>query len=334
MKLKNYIENIIKYPILFFSILRFSYRQKKFIKKTLLKDIEEAKIGKDQSLNEKDFNKIKSYYGIGVPILGEMLCFLRGVKMTCPEKESLTYLGGLTGLFDDFFDEKDTPEKHIMELITHPTIELCKNSNEQLFVKFCLKLLSNTNSNLIKEYALKVYSAQILSKKQTDPNISREEIIDITKKKAGLSILCYRAALSNNISDLEKDMLYLVGYLLQLANDIFDIYEDYQEGVFTLATIEKSITNLRSEYISILNETYKLIEKTNFRKQNKRNFSRYIAIIACRGLVCLDQLVKLEENGLFEVSKYNRKDLICDMEKFRNIISWANYCLNWNNVVR
>jgi len=330
MNFQNYIENIIKIPILFFYILRCYKRQKKFMKNTILKDIDEFKIGIDQSLNEKDFNKIKSYYGIAVPIIGEMFCFLRGTKITYSEKESLTYLGSLTGLFDDFIDEKDTPEKHIMELITNPNIELCKNSHEQLFVKFYLKALRNPNSNVIKEYALKVYSAQILSKKQTSSNISPEEILYITKEKGGLSILFYRAALNNKISDLEKEMLYFVGYLGQLENDIFDIYKDYQEGVFTLATIEKSITNLRSEYVSILNEIYRLIEKTNFRKKDKKKFSRFIAIIASRGLVCLDQLKELEENGLFEISKYNRKDLICDMGKFRNIISWVNYYLNWN----
>ncbi|NBW36944.1 MAG: hypothetical protein EBR30_18340, partial [Cytophagia bacterium] len=78
------------------------------------------------------------------------------------------------------------------------------------------------------------------------------------------------------------------------------------------------------------NEIYELVEKTNFRKQDKKNFSRFIAIIASRGLVCLDQLIKLEENGLFEISKYDRKSLICDMRKIRNIIKWINYYLNWN----
>lgn len=334
MNFQNYLENIIKIPILFFFILRSYYRQKKFIEKTILKDIEEITIGKDQSLNEKDFRKIKTYYGIAVPIIGEMYCLLRGTKLSNSERESLTYLGSSTGLFDDFFDEKDTAEKHIRDLITQPAEALCRNSHEQLFVRFYRKVLSKTNSTIIKAYSLKVFDAQILSKKQTDPHISPEEIRFITKEKGGHSILFYRTALTNDISDSEEDMLHKVGFLGQLENDLFDLYKDYQEGVFTLATTEKSMINLRSEYISLLNEVFKLIEKTNFRKQDKKNFSRFIAVIACRGLVCLDQLIKLEEKGLFEVSKHNRKDLICDMGKIKNIIPWINYYLNWNIKLR
>lgn len=334
MNFQNYLENIIKIPILFFFILRSYYRQKKFIEKTILKDIEEVKKGKDQSLNEKDFRKIKTYYGIAVPIIGEMYCLLRGTKLSNSERESLTYLGSSTGLFDDFFDEKDTPEKHIKELITQPTEALCRNSHEQLFVRFYSKVLSKANSTFIKEYSLKVFDAQILSKEQTDPHISPEEILFITKEKGGHSILFYRTALNNDISDSEKDMLHKVGFLGQLENDLFDIYKDYQEGVFTLVTTEKSMTKLRSEYISLLNECFKLIEKTNFRKKDKKNFSRFIAVIACRGIVCLDQLIKLEENGLFEVSKHGRKDLICDMGKIKNIVPWINYYLNWNIELR
>ena len=40
--------------------------------------------------------------------------------MSLKERLDLTYLGGLTGLFDDFFDKRDLPESYIRELLEHP----------------------------------------------------------------------------------------------------------------------------------------------------------------------------------------------------------------------
>jgi len=300
------------------------------MKETILLDLEDIKKHNDTSLTERDFKKITSYYGLTVPIIGEIYCLLRGVGLTYSERTTLTYLGGLTGLFDDFFDEKNTPDNHIKELINNPNIELCRNSHENLFVQFYLKALEQEHSKLLKRYVNSVYDAQILSKKQTNPNLSSEEILHITQQKGGVSILFYRSVLNGNIVDHEKDLLVKIGLLGQMENDIFDIYKDHQKGIYTLSTKTKSIITLQFRYKSILNDVYELIKQTDFPERNKMRFSRLVAIIASRGLICLDQLIKLEDGELFEISKYSRKQLICDMGKLKNTIKWINLYLKWN----
>ena len=54
---------------------------------------------------------------------------------------------------------------------------------------------------------------------------------------------------------------------------------------------------------------------------------RFICTIIFRGLVCLDCLEKNEKrsNGLFSVNDYTRKQLICDMEKFKNQVHMIRY---------
>ena len=143
-------------------------------------------------------------------------------------------------------------------------------------------------------------------------------------------MLFYRAALDGNILDLEKDLLFNIGFLGQLENDIFDIYKDHKAGICTLPTTTKSVVALRSQYQSILDHVYQLIEDTNFSKSNKKKFSRLFAIISSRGLVCLDQLVKLETPEAFQITRYSREQLICNMSKLKNIIKWIGYYLKWN----
>ncbi len=324
------LSNTIKIPSLYF-FLRKSFKvQKIFMEKSILLDLKDIDKDNDQSLTEKDFTKIRQYYGLAVPIIGEIFCLLRGIKMTSSERRTLTYLGGLTGLFDDFFDEKDTPVEHIKELINNPAIEICKNVHEKLFVRFYLKALAKEGSEQIKSIFNSVYKAQVLSKQQTDEDLSSEDILNITKQKGGVSILFYRSALNGRPSETEKELLMKIGLLGQLENDIFDIYQDYQEKIHTLATRTSSIKNLRAYYQSILNDVYNLIEQSGFPKRNKMRFARFIAIIAARGLVCLDQLEKLENDNRFNLQKYSREELICDMGTFKNTFKWLAYYLKWD----
>jgi hypothetical protein len=300
------------------------------MKDTILLDLEHFKKHNDHHLTENDCEKIRFYYGLAVPAIGETYCLLRGTSLTDDERKTLTYLGGITGLFDDFFDEIDTPEAHIIELINNPSIEITRNSHEKLFIQFYLKALEQNNSTIIKEYFNAGFDAQVQSKKQADSNLTNEEIHKITRQKGGIFMLFYRAALDGDIHKLEEELLFNVGLLGQMENDIFDIYKDNQGGIHTLATTATSIKSLRSKYQSVSKTIYEVIAQMDFQEKNKQKFSRLFAIIATRGLVCLDQLEKLEKNGSFEVSEHSRSQLICNMGSAKNIISWIGYYLKWD----
>lgn len=322
------IQKLFSFPFLIKFFLLNTKKQKKFIKKTIALDLIEIEKENDKSLNEKDINKILSYYGLAVTsILGEGFCLLRGRKMTDSERIKLTYLGGLTGLFDDFFDEKNTSEEHIKELINNPSIDITKNSNEKLFIQFYLKAIDENNSDLVKLYFNKVFDAQVLSKKQINHKISRDEIFQITKEKGGISILFYRCVFEGEITGPEREMLFNIGALGQLENDIFDIYKDYKEGIYTLATTETHIINLRKIYISLMENVFDLISNSEFPKKNKKLFSHFIALITSRGMVCLDFLKKLDKHDPIDLSKYSRSDLICDMGKLNNQLKLYQFYL-------
>ncbi|MFZ4398995.1 MAG: hypothetical protein ACOYO1_03085 [Bacteroidales bacterium] len=330
----NYIKNLIVLPTLYRTFNQNIKFQRKFIATTIQLDIDESKNYNDNSLDENDFKKITDYYGLAVPaILGEFYSILRGKRMSDRERMILTYLGGLTGLFDDFFDKKDLEESYILQLIDNPFEINGNNSNEKLFLNFYRKALELSNDvDLLKSNFRNVFKAQQLSKKQSEPEISRNEITSITFEKGGLSMLFYWSVFEKYLNENDDSLFYKLGCIGQLENDIFDVYKDYKDGVKTLVTTETKITNLSKIYFSLLDEIIELLQQTNYPQKNKQNFKQFILIVICRGMVCLDMLRKNEKqtNNVFSIADYKRKDLICDMENPWNFLKTLDYFAKFN----
>lgn len=326
---KTRFENLAYLPKLFISLWRSFERQKQFLKVTLIHDIEQSKREKDNTLTDRDYKKMTGYYGFAVPaLLGEGFCMLRGRSMSVKERYAITYMGALTGLFDDFFDEQKIPEEHIMEMITKADERIANNSNERLFVKFCQVALKNAeDADLVKKIAVKVFDAQVLSRKQKLPSTELDEIKSITLKKGGLSLLFYRSIFTEPISESEERMLSLLGGIGQLENDIFDIYKDSQQGIRTLATLTNKIDDLRKVYVDMMEQTFEMVRQTPYTRANKNKFLHFISFIICRGLVCLDFLEEKEPqtNHQFVLNQYEKKDLICDMGKVSNTLKLFNH---------
>lgn len=323
------LRNFLSIPSIFAFIYKRYKAQKKFMQGTILADLEDFIANNDHTLTEKDIEKIRFYYGLAVPVIGQFYGELRGYQLSTTDINSLTYLGGTTGLFDDFFDEDHTSKEQLTKMLTHPNLKDAQTPNEKLFLQFYTKALNHPNANWIKEYYLAGMEAQVQSEKQLRPGLTQEEIAKITRQKGGIFILLYRCALEGEISEKEKELLFQIGFLGQLENDTFDIYKDYHGGIHTLATTTKSIAELRATYKSLMSRAFQLIDEMEFSEKNKKKFSRLLAVVATRGLVCLDQLQSLDR-GDFDPSAYSKDQLICDMGKTRNALKWINYYLNWD----
>ena len=83
----------------------------------------------------------------------------------------------------------------------------------------------------MQQQIYKVFQAQLLSKQQDVPGLSTEMIKDITIRKGAESLLYYRTAFNHPPRNGEEKMLYCLGGLMQLSNDIFDVYKDYKSEV-------------------------------------------------------------------------------------------------------
>ena len=307
-------------------------RQKKFIRKNITPQLTEAQKMADGSLDNNDLKKITGYYGLAVPaILGEAFCALRGERMTDKERLASTSQGAMTGLGDDFFDKHRLSEQGVKDFIEKPELFTGNTASEKLFLNFYKTALGNApQPTQMQQQIYKVFYAQLLSKQQDRPGLSYEVIKDITIRKGAESLLYYRTAFKHPLKNGEQKMLYSLGGLMQLSNDIFDVHKDYQSGVSTLVTTATGIKELRFHYSALLKTGVDAAYKSGYPKKNVRRFLSLLSIgIFSRCYVCLDQLQRIEKKSgnVFDLKAYSRRDLICDMDTVGNKLKSLRYLI-------
>jgi hypothetical protein len=267
-----------------------------------------------------EYHKRFRLYTIIATIFVTWLETLRNQRLTETQRETALLFCGLTPLFDDLFDEMQYSAEEI-SLLSQKKIQ-----RGNLHEKVCIALFEqieqrNVHLNWTSIFQ-KVIDYQIVSKKQFDKNISREEIIDITFGKGGYSLLLYlEAILPKGYSPAEAEAVYLMGAVIQLTNDVFDTFKDRNEGIFTLATTATDMHALRQYYDSEVAKNIAQFEALPYSKRNIHDFLLQYRLIISRGWVALDQLqvLQTESNNIFTLHDYTRKQLICDMELWRNI---------------
>ncbi|MCF4101021.1 hypothetical protein L1I30_05040 [Gillisia sp. M10.2A] len=337
--MKNSFRNFIELPGTYLFLLTQVWKQNVFNKKYLLPEIGLFEPSNDGSVSKEDIKKITDYYALGVSaVLGTSFCVLRGSKMKLPERKSLSYLGGISGLLDDLFDDTTKEASNLEELILKPKEMHPNTTHEALLLQLYTKGLQYVScSKKVQQQALNVFSAQKESLKQKDASIFTSELKKLTLKKGGTSFLYYRYCLENSPNEAEEKLIYHLGGLMQLGNDIFDVWKDHQDKITTLATNTSNIQELRNYFHSQLNKTFELAAFCDYPSKNREKFLRIISLGIARVFVGLDQFERLQHlsKGEFCIEKFSRRELICDMQKPKNQLKAIQYyfkILNENHI--
>ena len=310
-------------PGLLMSVLWQLRTQRSFLGQKIQPVLDDALLHNDGSIDDNDIKKILHYYGLAAPgITGEAFCILQGRPMSRDERMASTCQGAMTGLFDDLFDKHHTSEARLHELVNDPSSVVPAGTNEKLFLAFYTEVLRHApDPSEIKTQLVKVREAQQASKKQEDPAITKQEIEKIMFEKGGESLIFYRMAFNDRVGKPELDMLVQLGGLIQLSNDIFDLYKDRQQGIQTLMTLATDIRPLRIYYQQQVGLFYEMLMQSGYHRNRALQFmDRFSIAVFSRSLVCLDQFEQLQRQSgnVFNPELYTRQQLICDMDTGRN----------------
>ncbi len=335
-KIQTYFTGLLFFP-LYFLWIKEALFQKIFLRKYLKEKLDLFKNTNDGSLAKKDFKKILSYYALGVPsVFGFSVSILRNTSLTRKERCCLSYLGGTSGLLDDFFDNPDKNASRLKNFVEHPESLLPANTSESLLRFLYINGLKYAERpSEIKRGALEVYQAQEESLQQKSSSCSKSFLKSVTWKKGGNAFLYYRACLNFPVEEEEKELFYQLGGLLQLGNDIFDVWEDTEQGLKTLANTTGSILKIKKFFEQELLKTLELTARIHTRRKNIRQFNQFILFGVCRVFVCLHQFEKLEPftQGVFVPTQYKRSQLICDMQKVKNQLTMWRYFFKYQKLL-
>ncbi|MFY7899856.1 MAG: hypothetical protein ACOVNY_06705 [Chitinophagaceae bacterium] len=279
-------------------------------------------------LDDFTYNKIVSSHNLYITIMFDAFVRLRGRNTSLKEKTRSIHYFICSSLFDNFWDNKSHTLEELSQMSFNTQHYQPKNFDDTVFVQSHLFLLDEVNDKAgYVDVSHKVFNAQAASLQQFNPNITNEQIQAITFAKGGNSVLLCKYYLDIQSSQEESECWFLIGTLIQLGNDLFDIYKDSQQQIQTLGTRCTNAYELEKIYLQQVRKIQALIKKMPFPTFRKTEFSVSLAATYTLGMVALHQLKQTQgkNNQLPNLQTVERKALIVDMQKVRNLLRWLTF---------
>jgi hypothetical protein len=283
----------------------------------------------DGHFNARIIQKVAKFQSIQLHFIANTFSGLFNRKNNQSEIESNLDYFLMTVLYDALIDEEKVSETHLNDLFYHTSTAIPSNFNERVLVAIHLKLLDKVNDqNEYWKVIESVHLAQKDSFSQFDDNTSIEQIVEITKRKGGFSLLMCRHYLIDPPHASIDTCWYQLGILIQMTNDLFDTYKDGLSNINTFATKMNSIAAIEGLYKAQKQLFYQSINDLPVNRKTKVIFAIKTAIIPAFGDIAIQQLSKLQDHKgqLPNLKQVERAKLIIDMEQPINqlkLISFA-----------
>ncbi|MDR0792059.1 MAG: hypothetical protein LBE82_02030, partial [Chitinophagaceae bacterium] len=254
----------------------------------------------DGALDNFIFKKIVERYAVFLLIVCDAFAQLKGRNTNKEEKRRILYFCICSVLFDNFCDSKDFAPEQLFRISFHHETYDATNISEKIFLyahTFLLKKVRNKEEYLNVSRLL--FQAQIDSDKQFQSAVSDEELETITKNKGGYSLLLSAYYFDETFDDIERNCWFLLGYLYQLVNDLYDIYKDLQEGSETLPNRINDAEAFGIFYEKIVTELSDNIAKMKTTEKRKKRFYFSMMNVCSFGAVAINQLknIRKKHNG-------------------------------------
>jgi hypothetical protein len=303
--------------------------QQRYTKSFLVPYLEELEMKYGGRFGDEQKQKILKYYGL---FITSFLCSsykrLQGKTLSPAERKRATLFGILTPVGDDLFDEDKLDIESIRSITYHPENYQAGSFSSNVAKEIQTFLLQDVpHREPYLQAAKNVLDIQIETTKQTDAGISHQDLEHITFTKGAVSVIIYHQCLDEVADEQLQEALFLTGSLFQLGNDIFDLYKDVRDNIYTLINTCDDYSAFRKFFLDRIQLQNKKIMALPFPRKNKQNFCFVMNTINARSLVALDQFVKQQKKTGKKIDwwQLQRKDMIVDMEKPRNFLTWLVY---------
>jgi hypothetical protein len=301
----------------------------KLVRKRAAKQAERLLGGLETKFNgkfdDKTYHKIVKSYSLYLPLVTDTFTFLHGRYNNLKEQEKNIHYFICSSLFDNFWDDKSLNTDQLEQISFDSARYTAQSFAERVFITSKL-FLENVvkDKEAYKKVCRQLFEAQKNSLLQFDKNIPDADIENITFEKGGNAVLLCRYYLDINATRAEEDCWYYLGSLIQLSNDLFDIFKDLNDHIQTLATRCTNAYAMEDFFLTRLQMLKTSIKHLPFPKKRKQYFSILIIATACLGLVAIAQLKRVQGDydKLPPLKKLPRKALIIDMELFSNVYRW------------
>jgi hypothetical protein len=260
------------------------------------------------------------HYFFGTTYLSAVFCQLRGAYLTADEKSQFARLAALASAFDDstdalpiqFQNVAANPEEFGKKLLDKG---LSLHLLQRIYSKIPPTELAKFQADLHRVFALEVSAHQPVASA-----LSLDALDLRTMEKGGYSVLLFRHLLETPLTAAERQALFGFGGLVQLCDDIFDVWFDRQNGICTLATKlleQQNLVQLQTRFarqIILVKQAFRQIPGTEYRRETSLRVLHFLSSIT---RVCLQRYAYLEKkHGTLPLD--DRRAMVVDMAHWRN----------------
>ncbi len=274
-------------------------------------------------------HKILNYYGL---FITSFLCSsykrLYGKTLSNEERKRASLFGILTPVGDDLFDIDKLDIATIRHITFSPECVDTTTFSASVATEIQSFLLSNVpHREAYLQASADVLDIQEKTALQTDSAIDRQLLEDITYTKGAVSVIIYHQCLDELASEGMLDTLYYIGSLYQLGNDLFDLYKDVRDNIYTPVNTCTDYLQFRRQFLLRVKEQNRRIFSLPYSTKAKQEFCIVMNTINARSMVAIGQFIRMQKQTGHQVNwwQHPRKDMIVDMEKPANIARWLYY---------
>ncbi|MCC7244816.1 MAG: hypothetical protein IT269_03990 [Saprospiraceae bacterium] len=276
-------------------------------------------------LNHQEKKRLKHYF-YGTAFLATLFCALRGRSRNNHERQRFSNLSALACFFDDLADDWRAQDDASILWHNNPEQYGAVADERGLslhFLKNVHETLPPIHANQFENCLHRVFNIEAQGRQQTHAQVlSIQELSDITQEKGGSSVLLFRCLMDNALSDQERAAWHLTGGLIQLCDDIFDVWFDHQAGVETLALRllrNGELTLLESMFQTQVSMTYKAIRASSDHHFRTGTTVAIVHFLVSITRVCLSHYRRTQKK-LGQLPLHNRHVMVVDMERWPNRI--------------
>ncbi len=317
------------YVSAFINVWKELKQQKRFNQSFLIPYLNELEGKYNGTFAPEQKKKIIDYYGL---FITSFLCCsykrLYGKTLTEDERKRATLFGILTPVGDDLFDIDKLDFSSIQAITFAPETFAATTFSAKVAKEIQTYLLTEVPH--IDEYlqaSADVLNLQAETVKQTDKNIDLAELRRITYTKGAVSVVIYHQCLDEVASEPMLDALFYIGSLYQVGNDLFDLYKDVRDNIYTLVNTCTNFTLFKQQFLDRVRMQNEKIALLPYDEERKRDFCIIMNTINARSLVAINQFIRTQKKTVQPVNwwKLKRKNMIVDMEQPINFLEWLYY---------
>ncbi|MCB0524999.1 MAG: class 1 isoprenoid biosynthesis enzyme [Lewinellaceae bacterium] len=290
----------------------------------------ELKPGRNGIFSSTEFRRFR-HYVFGVSYLNHIFEALLSRKRTQHEILAGMYLAALASFFDDLLEIHRGRLLQMDQLPDNPDSfgnSMDRGQVAQIILQKVYQFLPETNKALFDEYLQQLYKVEL----QVYTSANEEDlqaISTITAQKGSAAVLLFRSILIPEPEHAELKFLEAFGFLIQLSDDIFDVWFDHHSGTETLAT-----SYLKNHQLSILTTLFSkqvqavdgALIRCKYSKHTNNLVKEYVNLLASVTRVCLHRYKQIEtSSGEFPMA--DRSTMVVDMGLIRNQLLAFRYLL-------